>query len=244
MDWCIENVFYQCPGFGIAADHLDELPEEVRTALETNGQKASAYLEQHPKKVYYQFFGSSDEDEMQDELEYVSIALGDEERDSLEGKIVALYNSQMDEAGQVKKSADVPAELFANLEGLDEEVDRLFEQADNWGVKTVNGIDLEHGFHRYDVSLRGYDQEKDELMPSQPTSVVLTDEEYRFCLKMRLTFGKECTYGRLSLVDPDLGRKIMAQVDGAYYGFNMPHDFPYIILLDELEADAAEIEGC
>lgn len=243
MDWNIGNLWFSTGDFGVVKENLNELPEEIRECLSQNETVAREFLATKSRKKSYEFYGSSKQEGVEGPV-CGNIVLTDEERDELKKRIVEVYNSELREEGEPEAASvdDIAAEAFDALEGKDEAIDRLFDLAEDYDMDQLEGIDLEHHFYLYRFSAYVWDEEKKEMV-IYPVLVSLSDEEYLFCLQMRLTFGKSCTFDRLSLMDPELGRNVFAQVDGVRYNFNMPHDFPIMIVADELESDVALIEG-
>lgn len=244
MEWYLnDNLFYITENFGVERDHLDVLPEDVKALLDKNEKVARDFLAKKPRTKMYQYYGLS-KFENEDDTIYGSIALTDEERDELEKRLLEVFDKEFrdNDGVMITRASEIPEDAFYQMAGFDPVVDKLFAHADSNNIGTVCGIDLEEYFYFQDVSVPVYDESTKEMV-KHPVLVVMSDEDYIFCLTMRLTFGKPCTYNRLSLIDPTWGRNIFAQVDGALYGFNLPHDFPFTIVLGTLEEDVKTIIG-
>lgn len=102
-------------------------------------------------------------------------------------------------------------------------------------------IDLEHPHHLYQMSYVGYDTDWEEPSKPTPVKVELTEEEYIYLVTYRLVYNK-FTFNRLLLARPELAQTISAQLDYLYEDIVIEKGFPYLIVMDEINADAEAIE--
>jgi hypothetical protein len=68
----------------------------------------------------------------------------------------------------------------------------------------------------------------------------LTDEEYVYLLTQRL-LNDSFSFNRLLLYRPELAQKINEQFDGCCNDFLFESDTPFLIVFDEVNADAEAI---
>ena len=128
------------------------------------------------------------------------------------------------------------------LEGDNAELDSLvFDPLTNLEFHIdLYTIDLEHPVYIYEMSYVGYDWKWEKPKGPIKKGVQLTDEEYLYLVVYRLLYDR-FTFNRLLFCRPQLAQKICAQLDTSDDTIIFEKGFPYLVVFDEINADAERI---
>lgn len=127
-------------------------------------------------------------------------------------------------------------DVLWELQGKNPELDDLiFNQYEGtWNPFEVHYVDLQHVYYRYDVTYLEYGNKP------QKESVELTDEEYIYLLTQRL-LSPHFNFNRLLLYRPELAQRLCVQLDGVNNEYLYESYSPFLIVFDEIDADAKAI---
>ncbi len=129
---------------------------------------------------------------------------------------------------------------FESDEDLDLLIFRRVQSDEFYDPNHVVSMDLKHPHYYYQTTCFGYDKEKKEPRHPKKVKVQLTDEEYIYLLTQNL-LEKSLTFNRLIMLRPELAQKINQQIDGCYYHYHIKWNEPFLVVLDEINADAEKI---
>lgn len=212
----------------------------IREKKEEYAQQARTYLANHPKSKFYTMYGYSTMVETDDDVFTRLVAYTDEEVQRIKELFVELWNqSPTDPDIHANTYDDIPQQelTFSEFGELNAELDALVWERGSDLNFNANRLDLQSSVHAYQFSTWEYDPEKKEMGFWSRYRVILTDEEYLYLLTEQL-FDDYFSFNRLILTNPSLAQWICAATDGD--GTIMRYR-PYLILLDEVQEDAAQI---
>ena len=127
---------------------------------------------------------------------------------------------------------DMLAELYGENQELD---DLIFDRYNGYdGPFILHSIDLQNVYCLYSMTYQEFGKEPVKVKAS------LTDEEYVYLLTQRL-LNDSFSFNRLLLYRPELAQKINEQFDGCCNDFLFECDNPFLIVFDEVNADAEAI---
>jgi len=129
---------------------------------------------------------------------------------------------------------------FEGDEDLDSLIFKHIQFTDFYDPNHVVSMDLEHPHYYYQTTCIGYNKEKKEPRYPMKVKVQLTDEEYIYLLTQNL-LEKGFTFNRLIMLRPELAQKINLQIDGCYFDYNIKWEEPFLVVFDEINADAEKI---
>lgn len=131
---------------------------------------------------------------------------------------------------------------FEGDEDLDSLIFKHIQFTDFYDPNHVVSMDLEHPHYYYQVTCVGYDTKKEDTKIPHRVKIRLTDEEYIYLLTQRL-LDENFTFNKLLSLRHELAQKINEQVSGYYFNMDdyIANDFPYLIVFDEINADAEKI---
>lgn len=200
--------------------------------------KAREYFATKQRIKYYLLSGRL---ELGSECHYL-LPFSDEEVARVKQLVVDEYKAYMDEdEGPIASTFEEVCEDLPlyELEG-NEELDRLvFEPAQDDFIGeyvNVHKIDFEHPRYLYRASYFEFGMEKPYV-----TKVELTDEDYIYLLTQKL-LNDHFSFNRLLLYRPELAQDINEQLDGCLHDYEWESDNPFLIMLDEIDMDAAAIK--
>lgn len=200
--------------------------------------KAREYFATKQRTKYYLL---SCQLELGSECHYL-LPFSDEEVARVKQLVVDEYKAYMDEdEGPIASTFEEVCEDLPlyELEG-NEELDRLvFEPAQDDFIGeyvNVHKIDFEHPRYLYSASYFEYGMEKPYV-----TKVELTDEDYIYLLTQKL-LNDHFSFNRLLLYRPELAQDINEQLDGCLHDYEWESNNPFLIMLDEIDMDAAAIK--
>ena len=203
--------------------------------------KAREYFATKQRTKYYLL---SCQLELGSECHYL-LPFSDEEVARVKQLVVDEYKAYMDglegEDGPIASTFEEVCEDLPlyELEG-NEELDRLvFEPAQDDFIGeyvNVHKIDFEHPRYLYRTSYFEYGMEKPYV-----TKVELTDEDYIYLLTQKL-LNDHFSFNRLLLYRPELAQDINEQLDGCLHDYEWESDNPFLIMLDDIDMDAAAIK--
>lgn len=127
---------------------------------------------------------------------------------------------------------DMLAEMYGENQELD---DLIFDRYTRYdGPFILHDIDLEHAHCVYDMTYQEFGKEPVKVKAN------LTDEEYVYLLTQRL-LNDSFSFNRLLLYRPELAQKINEQFDGCCNDFLFESENPFLVVFDEVNADAEAI---
>ncbi len=228
------------------SNHYDLLETGSATPSETalwfrkkfaeNEAKAKAFFATKERKKYYLFSGITPEDH---ETSF-SYPFTDEEVERVKKLTVEAYKAYIGDdydENWANTFEDICQDCeLQQLEGINPELDELifyiYDRAD--GPFTLHSIDFKQAHYVYNMTYQELGKEP------QKVRAHLTDEEYIYLLTWRLVH-ESFNFNRLLLYRPELAQKISVQFDGCNYDYNCESDNPYLIVFDEVNADAEAI---
>lgn len=156
-------------------------------------------------------------------------------------KYLPFSDEDVNRIKQIIKENEIEELLYINEyeELYDLIIDPLRDDIERDGY-VVTEIDFEHPHYYYQTTCIGYDKEKKEPRHPVKVKVQLTDEEYIYLLIQNM-LEKNLTFNRLIMLRPELAQKINLQIDGCYYDYNIKWDEPFLVIFDEINADAEKI---
>ena len=98
----------------------------------------------------------------------------------------------------------------------------------------ANTIDFDNKVYFYKFSIVGYDYHNNKVVGPITEEIILTDEQYLQLLKYQVNNRRHFNFNHLLMQDPKLANYLNRQV--SYF-------CPYMILFDEVRADAEIIDG-
>ena len=208
--------------------------------------KAKEYLAEKERVKYYSFTGFS---ENLDSYDSYLFPLTDQEVARIRQLVVEVNRGIELEAGT--KEDEIPTtfeevcdygEVLWAQEGKNAELDALvFERLTDLEFPiALESIDLEHPICVYEMSYVGYDWKWEKPKGPIKRPVQLTDEEYVYLVVYRLLYDG-FTFNRLLFCRPELAQKICAQLDTRDDTILYEKGFPYLVVFDEINADAEKI---
>lgn len=131
---------------------------------------------------------------------------------------------------------------FEGDEDLDSLVFKHIQFTDFYDPNHVVSMDLKHPHYYYQVTCVGYDPEREDTQKPRRILIRLTEEEYIYLVTQRL-LDENFTFNKLLSLRPELAQNINESVSGYYYNMDdyIANDFPYLIVFDEINADAEKI---
>ena len=212
----------------------------IRKKKEEYAQQARTYLTNHPKSNYYTMYGYSAIVETDDDVFTRLVPYTDAEVQRIKELFVELWNQgPTDPDIYAHTYEDIPqCELtYSEYGEMNAELDALVWARGVGMDFNPNRLDLQSSVHAYQFSTWEYVPEKKAMGLWSRYLVILTDEEYLYLLTEQL-FDDDFSFNRLVLTNPSLAQRICAATDG---DGTIMRDKPYLILLDEVQADAAQI---
>jgi len=202
--------------------------------------KAKEFFATKVRNKYYRFSGTIPEDFETSIL----CRLTDDEVARIKELTVEAYKTYIDNAGLGYDEgwASTFEEICEDiqlweLEGVNPELDDLiFNRYDGCdGPFLLNNIDFDNAHFLYDVTYQEYGEKPVK------EKIRLSDEEYVYLLAQRLLNDK-FTFNRLLFYRPELAQKINEQLDGCSIDYLFESSAPFLVVFDEVNADAAAIQ--
>lgn len=200
--------------------------------------KAKAFYATKERKKYYCFSGVVPEE---CERCYYH-GLTDEEVTRIKELTVEAYRDYINTDNNYNENyasnfEDICKEIVLwEIEGINSELDDLifghYPALD--GPFALNSIDLQNARNYYGVTYQEFGKEPVK------ESIHLTDEEYIYLLTQRL-LNDSFSFNRLLLYRPELAQKINEQLDGMCNDYIFESENPFLIVFDEVNADAEAI---
>ena len=128
---------------------------------------------------------------------------------------------------------DLLAEIYGENQELDDLIFDRYNRLD--GPFILHSIDLQNVYCLYSMTYQEFGKEPIKIKAS------LTDEEYIYLLTQRL-LNDSFSFNRLLLYRPELAQKINEQLDGCCNDFLFESENPFLIVFDEVNADAEAIQ--
>ena len=221
-----------------------EMAEWMRDKITKHETMAREYLLKKERSKFYFLSGVSAFEHDDSEVGYMH-ALTDKEVDCLKEACSRAYAEYAETPGKGYSIEEITADLSLNeLEGLDDELDKFlidlcYDQMD----MHLHAMDLEHPHYLYQMSCRGYNERRGEMMNPVSFKVSLTDDEYVYLLSQQLMNRYGFNFNRLLLLRPELAQKICERAESAYCGWICSNNMPFLIQMDDVRADAEAIAG-
>ena len=207
---------------------------------------AKEFLASKERQKYYAFECESDDGRSSTHY----LPLTDDDIVEIKEIIMDGYKKDYMEASENGKEKPLPSfeevlkEIdlfdFESDEDLDSLIFRHVQFDDFYDPNHVVSMDLEHPHYYYQTTCIGYDKEKKEPRYPKKVKVQLTDEEYIYLLTRNL-LENTLTFNRLIMLRPELAQKINQHIDGCYFDYNLKWEEPFLVVFDEINADAEKI---
>jgi len=245
----LKSLTYESPGFDLLEEGNDNPSNNGlwfrRQAAEFE-PKVKDYLADKKRVKYYTFSGYCEQLDSHDSYLF---PLTDEGVERIRQLVVEINREKSLNAGYkedeiattYEEVCEDEGELYY-IEGDNAELDSLiFDPLTNLEFHIdLHYIDLEHPICTYEMSYVGYDWKWEEPQGPIKKRVQLTDEEYIYLVIYRLLYDR-FTFNRLLFCRPELAQKICAQLDTSDDTIIFEKGFPYLVVLDEINADAEKI---
>lgn len=246
----LQNFTYESPGFDLLEEGNENPSSNAlwfRKQAAEHEAKAKEYLAAKKRIKYYAFSGYC---EQLDSNKSYLFPLTDQEVDRIRQLVVEINREKSLKANYSEDEIPTTFEEVCNgddgylyyLEGDNAELDSLvFEPLTNLEFHIdLYTIDLEHPICMYEMSYVGYDWKWKEPKGPIKKWVQLTDEEYVYLMVYKLLYDG-FTFNRLLFCRPQLAQKICAQLDTSDDTILFEKGFPYLVVFDEINADAEMI---
>lgn len=245
----LEYIIHESSGFDLLEEGNDNPSSSAlwfRKKAAEYEAKAKEYLAKKERVKYYAFSGHC---EQLDSDKSFLLPLTDQEVDRIRQLVVEVNREISLRAGE--KEDELPTtfeevcdfgEVLWAMEGKNAELDSLiFEPLTHLEFPVaLESIDLEHPICVYKMSYVGYDWKWEKPKGPIKKGVQLTDEEYLYLVVYRLLYDR-FTFNRLLFCRPQLAQKICAQLDTSDETILYEKGFPYLVVFDEINADAEKI---
>ena len=221
-----------------------EMAEWMRDKITKHETKAREYLLKKERSKFYFLSGVSAFEHDDSEVGYMH-ALTDEEVANLKEACSRAYSGYMETPGKEYSMEEITADLdLFQLEGMDDELDKfMFDLCYDQMDMKLQSMDLEHPHYLYQMTCRGYNERRGEMMKPVSFNVSLTDDEYVYLLGQQLMNRYGFNFNRLLLLRPELAQKICERAESAYCGWICSNNMPFLIQMDDVRADAEAIAG-
>ena len=245
----LESLTYESSGFDLLEEGNDNPSNNAlwfRKQAAEHEAKAKEYLAEKKRVKYYNFSGYC---EQLDSNKNYLFPLTDQEVARIRQFVVEINREKSLKAGY--KKDEIPTtynevcdngEDLCYMEGDNTELDSLvFDPLTNLEFNIeLKSIDLEHPICMYEMSYVGYDWKWEKPSAPKKRLVQLTDDEYIYLVVYRLLYDR-FTFNRLVFCRPQLAQKICAQLDTSDDSILFEKGFPYLVVFDEINADAEMI---
>ena len=217
---------------GIVAEHLKKAENQARKYF--YGQKE--------RKPYYWAEG----DTLCDVECYngAFLHLTDDEITRIKQLIIDTVNADQPEAEPVTTVKEALSclhysEIFEKCEELRTLLGGRCEKAN----LNPENIDFDTRYYFYDFSIVTYNYDEDKTCGPIAVDVMLSDKDYLTLLSLQIYDRQNFCFNKLLKINPELATKLSKKVEDNMYDCSLSVHSPFIILFDEVRADAEIIDG-
>ena len=205
-------------------------------------QAREYFYNQKERKPYYWAEGNTLDDV--DNHNEVFFHLTDDEVARIKQLIIDTVNADQPEAehvSTVKEAIDCLTynEIFEQNEELRTLLGKRCEKAN----LDPDNIDFDKRYYFYKFSVLAYNYDENKVCAPIAVEVMLSDEDYLTLLSQQLYERENFCFNQLLNTNPELAARLSNRVEGEIYGWRFPVHVPFVILFDELRADAEIIDG-
>lgn len=205
-------------------------------------QAREYFYNQKERKPYYWAEGSTLDDV--DNHNEVFFHLTDDEVARIKQLIIDTVNADQPEAehvSTVKEAIDCLTynEIFEQNEELRTLLGKRCEEAN----LAPDNIDFDTRYYFYKFTIVAYDYDENKVCAPIAVDVMLSDEDYLTLLTLQILERENFCFNQLLHTNPELAAKLNSRAEGDIYGWRFPIHVPFVILFDELRADAEIIDG-
>lgn len=211
---------------------FEKIVAKVKAAEKAREEKAENYFyHEKERKAFYVAEGDTYDEGDHNE---VFLHYTDEEVARIRTLIVEAANQDEDcePVSTIEEALDELSydELFERSDELREMLGKRLNEAN----VCANTIDFDNKIYFYKFGIVGYDYHKNKVVGPETEELILSDEQYLKLLKYQVNNRNGFNFNYLLMQDPELAKYLNRQV----------HYFcPYMILFDEVRADAEIIDG-
>lgn len=192
-------------------------------------------------KTYYVFSGCSSIDGDDTERSYY-FDYTPEQFQHLIQLMIDTYNKDAEPEAQVTTLKEISDDInLWELEGYNAELDKMYARC-NDGDMLLTEIDSQP-HHLYAMSMFVWQPGLKEMSKRLQFKVGLTDEEYITLLTEQIANQRLFTFNRMIELHPEIAAKINEEADGVIGDGTTNNGMPFLIILDELQADAEAVNG-
>ena len=206
--------------------------------------KAQEFLNQKARVKHYKITGVFNE-AYGDGDTFAIFEYSDEEVDRLKHLFSEAFMSYLELPAKEYTLEEIEEEVnLWELKGEIEELDELFFTPceENYFMDPLY-IDFEHPVYFYSMSSYIYNTDSQKMEGPAPFRIMLSDEEYVYLLTQQLMHREDFTQNRLFDMNTELAIKINRQAENAYWGCMSLHRMPFLVTMDEIVADAYQLDG-
>lgn len=242
----LQNFTYESTGFDLLEEGNDNASGTTlwfRKKAAEYEPKVKEYLAKKERVKFYAFSGHCEP--LDKHMSYL-FPLTDQEVARIKQLVVEINrekslkaNYSEDEIPTTYEEVCDDGEDLCYMKGDNAELDSLiFEPLTDLEFPIdLERIDLEHPICMYEMSYVGYNWKWKEPKGPIKRPVQLTDEEYVYLVVYKLLY-EGFTFNRLLFCRPQLAQKICAQLDTDDETVLYEKGFPYLVVFDEINADA------
>ena len=193
------------------------------------------------RKTYYLFSGCSSIEGDDTELGYY-FDYSPEQFDHLVQLMIDTYNKDVEPEEQVTTLKEISDDInLWELEGCDAELDKMYARCSE-GDMLLTEIDPQPR-HLYAMSMLVWQPSLKEMSRRLHFKVELTDEDYITLLTEQIASQRLFTFNRMIELHPEIAAKINESADSVIGDGTSNNGMPFLIILDELQADAEAVNG-
>ena len=224
---------------------MEELEYSLKLAQRKEKAEAQAkkyFYEVKQRKAYYRAEGVSyDESECDKE---VFLHFTDEEIARIKELIINDVNEAQITPHPVSTVEEaLEALYYGDLFNINEELRKLvLERCEELNFYPIK-IDYDQRYYFYKFSCLAYDYEGKKVFGPITVDIILSDEEYLTLLTLQLLNREDFNFNHLFNKNMNLAAKLNEEVQCRVPGWCCPSSASFVILFDEVRADAEIIDG-
>ena len=168
----------------------------------------------------------------------------DEEVTRIKQLIIDTVNADDPEATPVSTVKEAIKCLnYSEIFEKSEELRHLLQERCDEANLDPDNIDFETRHYFYKFTVVAYDYDENKVCDPISVDVMLSDEDYLTLLTLQILERENFCFNQLLHTNPELAAKLNSRAEGDIYGWRFPIHVPFVILFDELRADAEIIDG-
>ena len=205
-------------------------------------QARDYFYNKKERKPYYWAEGNTLDDV--DNHNEVFFHLTDEEVTRIKQLIIDTVNADDPEATPVSTVKEAIKCLnYSEIFEKSEELRHLLQERCDEANLDPDNIDFDTRHYFYKFTVVAYDYDENKVCAPIAVDVMLSDEDYLTLLTLQLLERENFCFNQLLHTNPELAAKLNSRAEGDIYGWRFPIHVPFVILFDELRADAEIIDG-